>query len=107
MSGCRNKRFKEKLLAYEIGILSESERRELELHILDCDFCREEIKRFNEAALHIRYDEATRGTIREIAEKEPIEEQTSSRPTSFWRTLIPIAAAAIVVLILVLQPRQI
>jgi len=104
MSGCINKQFEEKLFAYEIGILSEGERRELELHILDCDSCREEIKKFDEAALLIRHDEATRGTIAEIAESELIEKKESSPPTNIWRTLIPIAAAAVVVLMLVLQP---
>jgi len=107
MSSCLDKKFEEKLFAYEIGILSEDERRELELHILECDSCREEMKKFNEAAMHIRHDEATRETIGVLANQESAEKKKTPPQKNIWRTLIPIAAAAVVVLMLVLQPWQI
>ncbi len=107
MSGCKDRRFEKMLFAYEIGILPEDEKRELELHVLECEFCLGELKQFKEAALHIRHDENTRQTIREIVDSNADGQSAVIRTRRLWSTIVPMAAAAAVIIMLVLQPWQI
>ena len=36
---CTNKRFADMLHHYELGMLTDEQRREFELHLLECDYC--------------------------------------------------------------------
>lgn len=107
MSGCREQRFENMLFAYELGLLSDEERKELELHVLECESCLEELKYFREAALHLKHDKETKTVIRNIDSQLSDDQPVILRHKKSWRTFIPIAAAAAVLLLLVLQPWQI
>ena len=50
MGKCNNSHFKELLHAYELGLLKGNKRRELELHILECRECQEDLKDFRSTA---------------------------------------------------------
>lgn len=104
MDKCKDKRFREMLYAYELGMLLEEERRELELHLLDCESCLQSVMEFKSAAQLLRHDADIRDSIEEIAHEHNLQ------PTrkSIWAKLIPsVAAVAILVILLILQPWEI
>jgi tetratricopeptide (TPR) repeat protein len=107
MAECSDKRFQSMLHAYELGMLTDGERRELELHMLECPACLENVRQFQETIRLIRQDEDIRGTIDEIdAETSPADEKKPK-----WRlrpALVPTTAVALIVLfLLILKPWQI
>ena len=107
MSECNDKRFEKMLHAYELGILSDRDRKEFELHIMECEHCLEEVRRFDNTAEHIKFDEHIRDTVREITIEESTDEQGITYRQKLWKTLIPAAAAVLVFIILILKPWEI
>ena len=71
MSGCTDKRFAQMLYAYELGMLSDEEQRELELHLLDCDDCFRNVAEFRRAAGLIRSDPEVRVTVDRVVQEIP------------------------------------
>ena len=92
MNDCSDKHFKDMLYAYELGLLSDEERRELELHMLECEHCRKETQEFRQVARHIMQDPIIRESIQHMADKEaPMEtadEQTQTHVTYAKGTVI-------------------
>ena len=113
MGECTERRFQSLLHAYELGMLSEDERRELELHLLDCATCRENVRQFQASMRLMRQDSEIRDAVRDISE-EPIvvsAQVPASRPRRQWRyfpAVVPMAIVTIaVIFLLVLKPWQI
>lgn len=107
MAESHHRQFEELLFAYELGILSDEERRRLELHLLECDDCMEKIKEFNKASKLIKLDSRTRETINQIAGQKPQEHVGTAATAQFWRRFVPAVTAAAILLLLILQPWQI
>ncbi len=101
MDGCNDKRFEKMLYAYELGLLSDMERREFEIHLLECDSCFERAKEFIEAVKLIRFDPVVHDSIRKLAAEQPDETQKRSRhkPRLFvrWRVWPAILRPSVVV----------
>jgi len=115
MAGCTDRRFEKMLFAYELGMLSDEDRAAVEMHQLECDYCFNKSKQFNEAIELLTKDPAVRDKVHQIAQTEDDcaalssnvnnELRTKSKISSNWlRTSL---AAAAVLLILVLQPWKI
>lgn len=102
------------LHAYELGMLADAERQELEMHLLDCPSCRQSVMQFQETIGLIRQDKEIHDTI-VILDKEDSEAEDQASTTSvekrrrrFWPSLVPATVAALaVIFLLVLKPWQI
>ncbi|MBN1212173.1 MAG: tetratricopeptide repeat protein [candidate division Zixibacteria bacterium] len=114
MSECIDKHFEEKLHHYELGLLSEEERCELELHLLECEHCYNRLARFARAVDLMKHSRKVRDLAREMSEGETVdavEVATDIRKPKFrkiiWPTLVPISIAAVLVfLFLILKDWQ-
>jgi len=114
MSECFDKHFEEMLHHYELGLLSEEERYELELHLLECEHCYNRVAKFAEAADLMKHNRKVRDLIKEMAADEPVETAeaaTDVRKPRFrkklWPTLVPVSMAAVIVfLFLILKDWQ-
>jgi tetratricopeptide (TPR) repeat protein len=112
MSGCNDKRFEKMLYAYELGMLSEEDCQEFEIHLYECEHCFERVRKFNQAAKQLRHNPRIRESVRGLAEEKPEEKAVISEPGTekarrwrFWQTLAPVGAAAVIaLLILLLKP---
>ncbi len=111
MSRCTNTILGDKLYAYEVGMLTDDDRREIEIHLLECPYCHERVLQFQEAATLLRYDPDVRETIGELAEGYSGAESQAIAVTVTRKrriTLIPASvAAAALLLFLILKPWQI
>ncbi len=113
MGACTDKRFQHLLYAYEQGMLSDEERRELELHLLDCEHCFKDVQEFREAAELIKHDSDVLRSVREFVEHGPAasvvrDEGDRPRYRKLWPRFIPVVLAATAALVLlVLKPWEI
>lgn len=111
MSSCTDRRFEDLLYAYELGMLTDEERHDLELHAMNCSSCLESLKGFSDTIETLRTDPDTRQTIENLAgaAKNDSPEKTTSTETAprGWRRLVVVyAAAAAVLLLLILKDWQ-
>ena len=114
MAGCSDKNFQSMLHAYELGMLADAERQELEMHLLDCPACRQSVLQFQEAINLIRQDKDIHDTIvildqedAEAAERDLAVSGAKAR-RRFWPSMVPATVAALaVIFLLVLKPWQI
>jgi tetratricopeptide (TPR) repeat protein/TolB-like protein len=112
MAECTDNRFGALLAAFELGLLTDEERKGFEEHLFQCKHCREAIKAMLPATKLMRSDAHTRGEIHRLADLQPAGEQAADEPDltttvrKAWpRRIIPISAAAAAVLIfLLLKP---
>ncbi|UCC43935.1 MAG: tetratricopeptide repeat protein [Candidatus Zixiibacteriota bacterium] len=112
MSECLDKQYERRLHAYQLGMLQGEERRRVELHILECDSCREQAAQFEPAAHLIRGDTDVRQQLADLAEQESegyrrsTESARGSTAASRGRvTFIRVAAvAALIISVVVLKP---
>ena len=111
MSGCTDKRFEKMLYAWELGILDDDRRRELELHLLECESCNRAAREMERPVALIREDPEVREELEklaiiEAAEDSPVDEDIAgeSGPRSRKRWFSYAAVAAVVFLILVFRP---
>jgi tetratricopeptide (TPR) repeat protein len=107
MAESHDKKFEEMLFAYELGILSDEERRQLEMHLLDCEQCRDRIKEFDKASRLIKFDDMTMAAVNQIARGRFQPSDKKQATARFWRRLVPAVAAAAVLALLILQPWQV
>jgi tetratricopeptide (TPR) repeat protein len=106
---CTDKRFEALLHAWELGFLTENERAEMELHMLDCSDCFEKAQKFEKTIQLIKHDPEvhqsveTMDTSDEAARSDTISVPDEKTTRSLWRKLMPtsIAAAAVLALLLV------
>jgi tetratricopeptide (TPR) repeat protein len=107
MSGCTNKEIAQLLHGYELGLLSEDERRQVEQHIIECEHCFNELQATEEASRLMKFDSETRDQLRELS--TPQEKATRSWVSRqrFWRIAMPVIVTTAAVLLLVLKDWQI
>ena len=99
-------------MAYELGVLSEQERQELELHLLQCEHCFREVRNFQPAARLMRDNrELQRGFAAMLGESTVTEQEITPRvsaKTPRWRisaSWFPLSlTAAVVLIVLILRP---
>lgn len=108
MRGCTDKRFREALHSYELGLLDGDELEAFQLHLFDCEQCFRDVQEFHQAAQHLTRSEAIKKTVyafdealRESDVSASKEHPAFSRKKLRWG-LLTIAAA--VLLTLVLEP---
>lgn len=110
MSGkCNDPRFRQMLHNYEMGLLSEAEETEFELHLYNCEFCLKEIEKFEETARHLKFDPVIREELQKLAAETENEEVA---PSFFkrllaatrleWSPPIKISLVAIFVFVIIL-----
>ena len=111
MSECFDKHFEEMLHHYELGMLTDEERYELELHLLECEHCFNRVAKFSKAAELMKHSLKVRDLVKEMADEETRETTaavTDIRKPKFrkklWSTLVPVSLVAVIVfLFLVLK----
>ncbi|HOP06307.1 MAG TPA: tetratricopeptide repeat protein [candidate division Zixibacteria bacterium] len=99
---CRDKRFSEMIHAYELGRLTDEERQEFELHLMECEYCFKRVQAFRETTNLLLHDRDVQSEIKEQAAPHKPAEPESKPHWLRWT----IAAAAVLVL-LILKPWQI
>jgi len=112
MSECSDRRFQDKLMAYELGVLSDQERQELELHLLQCEDCFREVRNFQPAARLMRNNRELQRKFAAMLSDSTVAEQEItprvSAKTSRWRvpaSWFPLSlTAAVVLIVLILRP---
>ena len=102
-------------MAYELGMLGDLEREELELHLLQCEHCFQEVRSFHPAAKLMRTNPDLHrefaAMLGDSIANEPEAASTSLAKTRRWQLRTPwfplsLAAAAVLV-VLILQPWKI
>lgn len=73
MSDCTNPKYENLLHAYELNLLTEEERNELEKHIIECDTCYEKLKKLDSAVESIHINPEIKSIICDIVEGHPDE----------------------------------
>jgi tetratricopeptide (TPR) repeat protein len=96
MSGCTDPHFRDMRHAYELGMLTDSDREKFEMHLMECKSCFDHIKQMSEAARIMRQSEKIRKSFEQL---EPEEKTFSSRKKRFWPTFIPVSVVTIVILV--------
>ena len=105
MSGCGNRHFEELLHAYELGMLNDRERGELEIHLLECSHCFAKVEHLTDAAQIMRRDSDIRTLVKELDAASEAEGHTAverDRPSGTRRArfaLIPFSAIAAILLL--------
>ncbi len=104
MSDCTDRRFEEMLHAYELGMLSEDDQRQFEVHLIECPHCFEAAQKGKDLAKLLHYDTDFKEMAHRLTEQKiPADAVRGER--SLWRKIIPTSLAAVVVLIiLILKP---
>lgn len=107
MSECGDKRFKSMLHAYEFGILDDQDRCELEIHLLECEDCLNDIRQFSDAARLLRRDPDVRDTVYDLyhdQSKTESDRYTKSFFGRLWSGFAPISILiAVMALLMVLK----
>jgi tetratricopeptide (TPR) repeat protein len=110
VSSCTNRLLGDKLYAYELGMLGDQERQEVEIHILECAFCGKTARQFEPTALLLRHDPDVRLHVQDLTAEDTgdrVESSESPRRRK-WVSFVPFtAAAAILLAFLILKPWQI
>jgi tetratricopeptide (TPR) repeat protein len=108
MDDCANKQIQSMLHHYELGFLSDCDRKEVELHLMECESCLEMVQGFRTEALIMRHDQKIRDEIRSATE-HPADESRAKNGVSGWfgsrvKAVSAMAVAAVVLIILIVQP---
>jgi tetratricopeptide (TPR) repeat protein len=74
MSGCTDKRFEELLFPYELGMLNDEQRQEVELHLMGCNSCFAQIERLRHAARLMRQEDNVKEITKQYLESIGNEE---------------------------------
>ena len=68
MSNCIDRRFEEMLYAYELGMLSDEDERQLELHLYECTHCFESVRQFKDSSWLLRHSAKVREQVESYVE---------------------------------------
>lgn len=103
MKKCSNKLVGELLHGYELKILTPQETEDFELHLLECDLCREEVAAFSASAEFIRTSPESRNFVDIVLRKQVRGDSRINRILSqLWPANIsPILRPAVLLLILI------
>ena len=91
MKDCTNKRLRQKLFAYELVMLDDEERRELEEHLYECDTCYNDVEQFAGWAEYLRDEKQVRDSV---LAGEHQHDKRNKKPI-ITRLLITVAAVLI------------
>ena len=80
---CTDPRIGKMLHNYEMGILSEAEESEFELHLYSCEYCLNRLEKFDATARHLKFDPEIRAEIKQLAAGKV----TSAEEPSFFRRI--------------------
>jgi hypothetical protein len=92
MGGCINPSLGKLLHAYELKSLTPDETERFELHLLECDYCFNEVSSMIDEISALLYDDSTKETIADLAAQSV---RPATVPVSFWRYLWPFKAPLI------------
>jgi tetratricopeptide (TPR) repeat protein len=107
MADNRERNFDDLLMAYELGLLTEDERRRLEIHLLENDELMAEAGNFEEAIRLIKHDPDIRKAIAE-ADIDNKFARREEKKKSRLVTLIPVfATVAVFLILLIVQPWEV
>ena len=84
MSGCTNPKYEAMLHAFELGMLPEEDRDELQVHLLECDHCFEKASKMQQAAALLRDDPDVRIEIDQLSKKKLLFEWIGSKARGFF-----------------------
>lgn len=105
MNECIDHSIGDMMHAYELGILSDQDRARFEMHLMECDYCFHRAQSFASEADQLRNRPEMAEAIGEIIERQPGEKPSPADKKRRWPRIIPaLAAAAIVIIVLILQP---
>jgi len=97
-----HRKYRDMLHAYELGMLDDTDRRDMELHLMECPGCFERVSSFLESAEIIRNDPEIKQLVKEAAEAARPER---SRVRKWLIKLSPaFALVALVLAFLLLKP---
>ena len=106
---CNDPRYREMLHNYEMGLLSEAEETEFELHLYSCEYCLKKIEEFRDTARHLKFDPVVREEIGRLAAEETSDEKTPSFFDRFaaatvksWSPGLKISLVAVAVFVVVM-----
>ncbi len=102
MSSCSNKKFKDMIHHYELGLLSDSDRDALELHFLDCDECYTSYSDFRQAARQLRENNRVQDAIADLSGPSFNLKQPNTSPRQKFPIYIPALVFAVAIIILVI-----
>jgi tetratricopeptide (TPR) repeat protein len=105
MKKCIEPKIGEMLHAHELGMLSDEDRARFEMHLMECDYCFEQARSFIAEAEQLKGRPEMSEAIRGIIERQPAAEPPLRAERKRWPKVIPVlAVAAVVLIILILQP---
>jgi len=112
MSECIDKRFEKMISAFELDVLTDEEKREFSVHLMECEHCFEKARKFKNEARILKRDPEFRKEVLQFTEKQLDEDEDSLPETEvivpWWKRqkkYIPaIAVAAAILIILVFKP---
>ncbi len=107
MADEREKNLDDLLMAYELGLLTEDERRQLEIYLLENDELMAEAGSFEEAVRLLKHDPDIRRFVAEL-DSEQASTATETKKKSRIMKFVPVfAAAAVFLIFLIVQPWEI
>ncbi len=111
MRDCSNEKYREMLFAYELGMLDETAREELEIHLLECEECNKEAQQLTRASDILRHDPNIRETISSLADErdesgaEKIRAAKEPSISRFFKSNVSsLALVAVVIIVLIIKP---
>jgi len=104
MNECRDKRFSEMIHSYELGLLSEKDNQEFEMHLMDCEHCFNEVEQFQKIAHTMRTSSDVKDSIHSLVETQKRDKSVIVKSPSLfnpksWPVLIKSSMIAISVLL--------
>jgi hypothetical protein len=104
MSDCTNPEVGRMLHDYELHLLSVEDERIFELHIFECEHCREQLRTFSDVSRIIRHDPDARALIDSVGrEQADVESSASKKKFSPYLKLL---VAAIIIIVAIVAIRQ-
>jgi len=97
MSSCVDKSLGKLLHNYELGLLSEEDKKQLELHLFECDYCRGLAGEFLDLSRMLRYDPDAQAILEEISVETDTGKENGPKKLPLISRLL-LAAAAVLML---------
>ncbi|MCP4703924.1 MAG: tetratricopeptide repeat protein [candidate division Zixibacteria bacterium] len=114
MGECTNKHFGDILHLYELGMLSDDDHQQFEVHLIECEDCFNKVQQFKDVAKHIRFYDEVQEVVQDISKNEDMSSKTirTERKRLFgnkiWRSLVPTSVATVIILLfLIIKPWKI
>ncbi|MCP4705787.1 MAG: zf-HC2 domain-containing protein, partial [candidate division Zixibacteria bacterium] len=104
MTDCINKNMGDKLYAWELGILSDAENDEFEIHLIECEHCRTKAQKYAAGISQIKEDQRFPEILNQL-DGNFTKSEDGNKKKGNWSRLFPtIALTAAVLLFLIFKP---